>query len=172
MRTWIRGLVAAAVMSSSLVAALPVLAAADAFLTVDGIKGESLDDKHKGDIEIASWSWGTITAGKAGKLSFTKRVDKASPGLINASLSGNHIKKATLVLRKSGGERAAQNYVRITLEDVVVSTVNLSGAGSDMPMEEVSFLFSKVKFEYIPQKADGSADAAISAAWDAANAKN
>lgn len=172
MRTWIRGLVAAAVLSSSVAAALPVLAAADAFLTVDGIKGESLDDKHKGDIEIASWSWGTISAGKAGSLSFTKRVDKASPGLINASLSGNHIKKATLVLRKGGGERAPQNYVRITLEDVIVSSVNVSGAGSEMPMEQISFNFSKVKFEYIPQKADGSADAAISAAWDAAKGKS
>ena len=26
----------------------------------DGIPGESLDDKHKGEIEVLSWSWGEV----------------------------------------------------------------------------------------------------------------
>ena len=30
-------------------------------LSIDGIDGESMDDKHKGTIEIESWSIGTKT---------------------------------------------------------------------------------------------------------------
>lgn len=32
------------------------MAALDYFLRIDGIEGESLDFKHKGEIEIESWS--------------------------------------------------------------------------------------------------------------------
>ncbi len=30
----------------------------DAFLKIDGIKGESADAKHKGEIDVMSFSWG------------------------------------------------------------------------------------------------------------------
>ena len=34
------------------------MAAFDYFLKLDGIPGESIDDKHKGEIDVLSWSWG------------------------------------------------------------------------------------------------------------------
>ena len=39
----------------------PVPAAFDAFLEIKGIDGESTADKHKGQIEIESWSWGATS---------------------------------------------------------------------------------------------------------------
>ncbi len=39
------------------------MAAVDFFLKIDGIDGESADSKHKGDIDLASWSWGEAQAG-------------------------------------------------------------------------------------------------------------
>ena len=30
----------------------------DAFLKLDGVKGESFDNTHKGEIDILSFSWG------------------------------------------------------------------------------------------------------------------
>ncbi|EHC96165.1 Putative cytoplasmic protein USSDB7A [Salmonella enterica subsp. enterica serovar Uganda str. R8-3404] len=29
----------------------------DIFLKIDGIDGESMDDKHKNEIEVLSWRW-------------------------------------------------------------------------------------------------------------------
>ena len=34
------------------------MAAFDYFLKLDGIPGESVDAKHKGEIDVLSWSWG------------------------------------------------------------------------------------------------------------------
>ena len=38
--------------------------AVDIFLDIDGIKGESKDDKHPETIDVLSWSWGMSQAGK------------------------------------------------------------------------------------------------------------
>lgn len=52
--------------------------ALDMFIKIDGIKGESTDDKHKDEIDVLSWSWGMSQSGTvhttggsgAGKVSF------------------------------------------------------------------------------------------------------
>src|SRR5689334_13062976 len=85
----------------------------DAFLKIEGIDGESQDSKHKGEIQLESFSWsehqtGTHAAGGgggAGKVAMqdfhiTKKIDKASPKLMLACADGEHLKKATLVCRK------------------------------------------------------------------------
>ena len=99
------------------------MAAVDFFLKLDGIDGESVDDKHKGEIEITSWSWGVNQtshaggggggAGKSVPLDFTfgHRIDKASPKLMLACATGQHIKQATLTCRKAGGQQ--QEYIKI-----------------------------------------------------------
>jgi type VI secretion system secreted protein Hcp len=40
--------------------------AADTFAKLGDIKGESLDDKHKDEIEVLSFSWGVTNTGSAG----------------------------------------------------------------------------------------------------------
>ncbi len=93
--------------------------ASDYLLKIEGIKGESTDSKHKDEIEIESFSWGatqpgtfsTGGGGGAGKVSFqdlhfTSRVSVASPNLMVACASGQHIKVATLTVRKAGKEAA------------------------------------------------------------------
>jgi len=37
--------------------------ASDIFAKIGGIIGESLDDKHKDEIEVVSWSWGLSASG-------------------------------------------------------------------------------------------------------------
>ena len=89
--------------------------ASDIFAKIGDIKGESPDDKHKGEIEVLSWSWGVNQSGTMshgggggeGKASFndfnfTHHIDKASPVLFQACAGGDHIKEATLVQRKAG----------------------------------------------------------------------
>jgi len=84
------------------------------FARVGTIKGESRDVKHPDEIEVLTWSWGVSQSGAttagagggAGKASFqdltlTHHVDKASPALMRACAAGEHIKDATIVLRKA-----------------------------------------------------------------------
>src|SRR5688572_15175109 len=94
------------------VLASPVHSAVDMFLKLDGIKGESKDEKHKDEIEILSFSWGMTNTpvlgggGGSGKVSFhdislVTRLSKASPQLLAACAGGTNIVSATLYVRDS-----------------------------------------------------------------------
>src|SRR3954466_3049656 len=90
--------------------------ASDIFLKLDGIKGESLDDKHKDEIELQSFSFGAsnfgrVAAGSGGRVGkaslqdfhFVMKSNKASPTLFLSCVSGKHISTAVLTVRKAGG---------------------------------------------------------------------
>ncbi len=146
--------------------------ASDFLLELEGIKGESRDDKHAGALELSSFSWGLSQTGVrggpggggAGKASFqdfhfTKRCDKSSPDLFIRCASGEHIKKAVFFGRKSGGDDNFE-YLKITLEDCLVSSYQIGGsAGSDVPTDQFSLNYTKVEFEYDYRDADGSVKA-------------
>ncbi|SFU99374.1 Hcp family type VI secretion system effector [Pseudoduganella namucuonensis] len=158
--------------------------AVDMFLKLDDVKGESRDGKHKDEVDVLAWSFGAANAGTthtgggggAGKvsvqdLSITKWVDKASPNLIMATCSGKHFKEALLTVRKAGDNPL--EYLKVTMKEVLVSKVATGGSGGEERLtENITLNFSWFKVEYTPQKADGSGDAAVEAAWDiAANQK-
>ena len=152
---------------------------ADYFLKIEGVDGESLDSKHKGSIEVESFSWGAAqkvaSAGGgagAGKVSvhdmhFTAKVNKASPVLFLACCTGEHYKKALLTCRKAGGEQV--EYLKVLLTDIMVSAYDSSGSGGDgtpVPDDKVTINFAKFEFQYSPQKADGTLDGAVKVAYD------
>jgi type VI secretion system secreted protein Hcp len=156
--------------------------AIDYFLKIDGIPGESLDSKHKGEIEVEAWSWGeanpvppggpgTGSGGGAGKVqmqdfNFTANTSKASPNLMLACASGKHLKSAVLTARKAGGKQAAE-FLTFSLSDILVSSYQIGGAeGQVVPMDNFSLNFSKIQVEYKEQKADGSLGKSITAGWD------
>src|SRR5690242_5574091 len=100
------------------------MAAVDYFLKVDGIEGESQDHKHKNEIELQSYSWGasqtgtfsTASGGGSGKVQmqdfrFVMKHSKASPKLMLACATGEHIKTALLVCRKAGTQQ--QEFLKI-----------------------------------------------------------
>ena len=155
------------------------MAAADYFLKLDGIDGESADSKHKGDIDLQSFSWGASNAGSfsagggggSGKVSmqdfhFVMNMNKASPKLMLTCATGEHIKKAVLVCRKAGTEQ--QEYLKVTFSDVLVSSyqTGASAGGGSGPTDQISLNFAKVEFEYKEQKVDGSLGGAIKAGYD------
>jgi type VI secretion system secreted protein Hcp len=155
------------------------VAAADYFLKIDGIAGESVDSKHKGEIELESFSWGETNSGAgaggggggAGKahiqdLHLVSRVNKASPKLMLACATGKHIKQAILTVRRAG--KAAQEFLVFKFTDLLVSSYQINGSHESdvLPMDQISFNFAKIELEYRPQKQDGSLDAGIKAGWD------
>ena len=158
--------------------------AADMFLKLEGVDGESKDDSHKKEIDVLAWSWGASQSGTghtgggsgAGKVSVqdvsvTKYVDSASHLLLLDCCNGQHIKKGTLVVRKAGA--TPLEYIKLTMEDILVSSIQTGGSGGeDRLTENISLNFSKFKYEYTPQKADGSGDGTKETGWDiAANKK-
>ena len=150
--------------------------ASDIFAKLGDIKGESLDDKHKDEIEVLSWSWGVTnavtpagTGAGAGKakfqdFSFTHKIDKASPVLMQACATGVHLKEATITHRKAG--KGQQEFLIIKMNDVIVTALADADSSDDGSTESVSLAFAKVDVEYKPQKADGSLDAGIHFKYD------
>lgn len=157
----------------------------DAFLKLDGISGESQDDKHKDEIEIQSFSWGVTQSGStasgggggAGKasfqdISFTSLAHKGSPDLFLHCATGEHIKEATVTLRKAG--RSGLEFITIKMNDLLVSSYLPAGAtdsADSVPSEEVNLNFSQIEFTYTPQNPDGSAGTPNSAGWNLAQNK-
>jgi type VI secretion system secreted protein Hcp len=152
--------------------------AADIFLKLDGIAGESLDDKHRNEIEVESFSWGvsqsgTLAFGSGGgegkaqfqDFHFTTGASKASPALFKACATGVHLKEAVLTVRKAGDDRPLDYYF-VKMNDVLVSSYQSGGHGGANPTESLSLNFAKIEFSFAPQKPDGSLDAKITAGWD------
>ena len=150
--------------------------ASDIFAKLGDIKGESLDAKHKDEIEVLSYSWGVSNAGSMAHgsgggegratfhdLSFVHAVDKASPVLMQACATGVHIKEGTIIHRKAG--KGQQEYLVVKMNDIIVTGVT-HGGGSDGHSENVSLAFAKVSLEYKPQKPDGSLDAGVFFKYD------
>lgn len=154
------------------------MAQVDYFLKIEGVDGESTDSKHKNEIDIESWSWGETNSGThaagggggAGKVAmqdfhFVMRVNKASPKLMLACASGEHIPKAVLTCRRAGKEQ--QEYLTITFSDILISSYQTGGSAGDIvPVDQISLNYSKIEYGYKPQKADGTLDSPVKTGWD------
>jgi type VI secretion system secreted protein Hcp len=152
--------------------------AVDMFMKIGDIAGESVDDKHKGEIEVMSFSWGASQSGSlafgggggAGKVQFqdfhfTTQSSKASPKLMLACATGEHIKKAELFCSKVDNDRSGFEFMKLTLSDVLISSYNQSGSGEN-PTESVSIAFAKVEFIWFTPAPDGGIGSSVSAGWD------
>jgi type VI secretion system secreted protein Hcp len=158
--------------------------AADIFAKIGDIKGESVDAKHKDEIEVLSFSWGLTNAGSAapgggggaGKatfqdLSIVHRIDKASPALMLACATGKHLPDATITHRKAG--KGQHEYLIVKMNDIIITGVTHGGASGqpDTGSETVSLAFAKVHLEYRPQRPDGSPDTGVHFKYDLKNNK-
>jgi type VI secretion system secreted protein Hcp len=130
----------------------------DYFLKIDGVQGESRDAKHKGEIELVSFGWGVDVprgggsggGGGAGRAQFepfhfTMLTNKASPQLFLATVSGKHLKEATLSVRRAG--KQALEYLKIKFTEVFVTSFH-EEAGPEPPTELIAFDFGRIEIEY------------------------
>ncbi len=152
----------------------------DMFLKLGDIKGESVDAKHAGEIDVSSWGWsmdqsGTThrgTGGGSGKVSVKdilihKHVDKASPNLIISCCTGKHFDQAVLTIRKAGENPL--EYFKIVMKEVLITQVMVGDNGVDEKIsEDIKLNFAEFRVEYVPQKSDGSGDATFEAGFNIA----
>jgi len=152
---------------------------ADYFLKVDGCPGESMDEKHKDECELLSFSFGASQTGSAaygkglgaGKVQmqdflFVMKANKAGPKLFVKCATGEGIPKAVMTCRKAGKEQ--QDYLKYTFSDVIVSSYNEGGSGGSdpIPIQSVSLNFSKMEVEYKEQNPDGSLGGVTKGSFD------
>jgi type VI secretion system secreted protein Hcp len=153
--------------------------AVDFYLRIDGIEGESTDSKHKGEIDVLSWSWGASNPGRAvpgsgvpagmpmiQDLHFTAKMSKASPRLFLACATGQHLTEARLAAVRAGAKPG--EFLKLTLTGVRVTAYQTGGSEADeiVPMDQVALNFLRLKIEYRPQKPDGSLDTPVVVDFD------
>src|SRR6266576_2932835 len=135
--------------------------ASDIFLKIGDIKGESLDDKHKDEIDVMSFSWGVTQTGTgalgggagAGKVQFhdfhfSLRVNKASPTLFVDCASGQHIKQAVFV-GETNTDKGGSQFFKYTFSDLLVSSYQDAGS-ADGVIDASALRFASVKVEATP----------------------
>ena len=157
--------------------------AIDVYLQIDGIKGESMDDRHKDWIECTSVSWGvtqprSATASTGGghtaercehqEIALTKLADLASPILLQTCSAGKTIPRARLEFMRADGQGERIRYFEIELENVLIGGISPSVAEGSIIQEQVGLKFSKIKWKYTQQKVTGGAGGNTSGGWDLA----
>lgn len=137
----------------------------DCFLKCDEIDGECTDDKHQKWIELLSYSHGvsqpssgSVSSGGARSaercdhqdFSIVKTLDKASPKLNLFCCNGKHIPTVKVELCRATENKT--KYMEYIMTDVIVSSVRPGGSaqgGETLPLEEVSFNYGKITWNYI-----------------------
>jgi len=157
--------------------------AVDMFLKLDGVPGESKDQKLTDHIEVLSFAWGstqqgayhTGTGGGAGKVhvqdtSFTHYIDKASSVLLQMCVSGKHIAKGEFIARRAGADGKPQNYLNIKFDDIIVTSVQTAGhgggGGDDRMTESFTLNFRKFEVVYTTQDNKGAPQPSNPVKWD------
>jgi type VI secretion system secreted protein Hcp len=167
MRFRFRTTLLAAATAALLAGAIDARAASDFLLKLDGIKGESTDERHKDWIDVLSWSWGVAqlaNGGSAGArvgkscpsdLVLNKFVDSSTPPLIGSAAGGTVIPNGILIGMRQGGKES-QEYLKVEMKNVFVSSFQTGGSTGATPVDSVSLRFSSMTVTYSPQKPDGT----------------
>lgn len=157
--------------------------AIDAYLQIDGIKGESADSAHQGWIELTSAHMGvtqprSATASTGGghtaercehrSISISKLVDIASPILMQACSMGKTIPKAKLEFMRADGDGKPVKYYEVELENVMIANMDQVANEGGLLHDDIGLRFSKVKWKYTQQKIGGGASGNTAGGWDLA----
>jgi type VI secretion system secreted protein Hcp len=152
----------------------------DAFLKIDAIAGDSADAQHLGWIHVLSFSWGATqptyrsgsgkgavggTIGRATFQDFTivKSVDKSTPTLLLDAMEGKVLKLVQLNFQ-TASDKGPHDIFALKFENCFISSVRMSGNNGadhisqvldDLPLEEVSFVFSRMSLQQRGFSADG-----------------
>lgn len=137
----------------------------DMFLKIGSIEGESNGDikgNHAKEIDVLAWSWGMSNSGTAisgpgtanvQDISFTKYLDKSTPTLMLAALTGSSFASAEFTVSQNN-TKTPYEMLKLKLENVLVTSVSAGGSGGQERLtENVSLNFSKVSLEYYVQDA-------------------
>jgi len=134
-------------------------------LHVDGIQGESTNAKYTNDIDIEGVVWGASDGRgtpTSDELTLTKRLDKATPKLLQRMVTGTPI-NAQLIYIKTGG--VSLEYLTISLPDAIVASDELLNQ-SERPRERVDLRVRHIDVVYKAENASGGLEAPTTFTYD------
>lgn len=157
--------------------------AVDAYLSIDGIKGESNDEMHQGWIECSSVHWGIVqpksaTASTGGghtaeraelaDITLTKQADLSSPILMQTCAMGRTLPRAKLEFMRADGNGERIKYFEIELENVLIGHIEPDLHPGDILAEHLGLKYSKIKWKYTQQKIGGGSGGNTTGGWNLA----
>jgi type VI secretion system secreted protein Hcp len=150
----------------------------EGFLRIDGIKGESTDQRYRDWIVVTAVGWGhqlPVATGPSGggasvsrtqfqPLTVSKIVDSTSPGLAQMAADGRAIRQVFLDLVQGPGQPP---FARLELQEVVITSYAVEGvAGSPQrPVEKLSFRFARINWGSVAVQPDGR-PGEVKSGWD------
>jgi type VI secretion system secreted protein Hcp len=138
-------------------------AAVDSWLKIPGLPGESLQQDHKGEIDVISFA--QMLDAKNCSYAFVKNLDKASPGLADAVARKSVLPTVTLTSRKSG--EGQKDFYVLTLFSVAVQSLELSwSAGGVAQAEQIVLSPRSVNISYKPQDEKGGLGPEVKASFN------
>jgi type VI secretion system Hcp family effector len=124
------------------------------WLAIAGITGAGTAKGFEKQIAVSSFSWGVSVAlaavgqpqGRptATDFSFQALSSKATPQLLLNAVSGKVAQTAVLTGVRTTARGVAQNYLKITLTHVLVSSLEQGESGGGQPQDAVSLNYQKV----------------------------
>lgn len=145
----------------------------DIFLKFAGgpvdIPGESINDKHKNEIDVLSFSWGESRDGATAdpqELALVTPLSIASPLLAEACALGTPIATAQLSINNVSVKNTGE-LLMIKLSGVTVGSYQLAVAETDPQMtDRFTLAFSSISIAKRHQATDGSFDPGTSVSID------
>jgi type VI secretion system secreted protein Hcp len=155
--------------------------AIDAYLQIEGIKGESQDSSHRDWIEVSGVIYavhqpraesvstaGGLTTGRAElyPITFTKLADVSSPVLLQTCAMGKTLSKAVFEFLRSDGDGKPIPYFRIELEKLMIANVTPDSGDGGIIRERVQLGYAKIKWAYTKQSIRGGSEGKTAGSWD------
>ncbi len=152
----------------------------DIYAKFGSIKGESTDKKFKDQSSLDSITHklnnqssgdrstgggGSKSIASHGEIIFKKQFDAASPGLIKACLTGEHMDIEIALCRQSGS--AKQEFLRYELKDAYIAALEHDSGGPDgKVIEEGAINYGSIKWTYDKTDSKGKSQGKMEAAWN------
>ncbi len=167
----------AAVLSVTLIAAEKAHGAA--FIKFAGLVGEAKDKDHKKWSDIISFSQEMYvpnagvastrrgTAPVHNPVEITKELDRTSPALADALLTGKGFSTVQIHLTASFTDFGRVTFYSYEFKNVKIVSYKISGSGQAefVPKEEFSFTFSQVKVTYNEMDQHGKIKSKVTYNW-------
>jgi len=135
-------------------------AASEYHLSFTGIKGDSTAIGYKDWIDVDTFSWGVSVAAYGGgsggagtskpqfsDFYWTQQLDSSIAGLFKTIGGTKPIDKAILEITSVGAKKTVP-YFRMTFEEVILTSLSLSGGGGSVPYLQGAFAYGTILLEY------------------------
>ena len=149
------------------------------FIKIGDIKGESVESSHEKWSDVTGFGQGQSVPEPSGEsrrradvqlndLVVVKFIDKASPKIAEAVLTGKVFPKVELDLTALFGDTERLVYYTYELENARVTSYNISGSGQgdDRPTETFSLNFEEIKVTYTEYDSDGNVKGSVEYTWN------